>query len=172
MPPTPQYCRWPLLPDAGSAPQVWLKHENHTPVGAFKMRGGLVYFDQLMAARRRGPPAWSAPRAATTASRSPSRRAGTACRRPIVVPHGNSREKNAAMRALGAELIEHGDDFQAAREHAAGAGRRARLAHGAVVPSATWCAGVASYALELFDAVPDLDARVRADRPRLGHLRR
>ncbi|HET7526893.1 MAG TPA: threonine dehydratase [Burkholderiaceae bacterium] len=156
VPPTPQH-EWPLLREHCGM-QLWVKHENHTPVGAFKLRGGIVYFERLLA---RGP----RPAGVVCATRGnhgqsialAARRHGL--RATIVVPHGNSREKNAAMRALGATLIEHGDDFQAAREHAqALAGE-----HGwHMVPSfhADLVAGVASYALELFDAVAKLDAVV------------
>src|SRR5258706_10623732 len=115
VPPTPQQ-RWPLL-DRRVGAQVWVKHENHTAVGAFKLRGGLVYFDAL----RRREPALRGVISATRGNHGQS--VGFAARRhgfdaTIVVPHGNSVEKNAAMRALGVELIEHGADFQAAREHA------------------------------------------------------
>ena len=116
MPATPQQ-RWPLL-DQRVGAQVWVKHENHTPVGAFKLRGGLVYFDAL---RRREPEV----RGVISATRgNHGQSVGYAALRhglqaTIVVPHGNSLEKNAAMRALGVELVEHGADFQAAREHAA-----------------------------------------------------
>lgn len=153
MPPTPQQ-RWPLL-EARLNAQVWVKHENHTPVGAFKLRGGLVYFDAL---RRREP----ACRAVVSATRGNHGQSVTfAARRQnmsatIVVPHGNSVEKNAAMRALGAELIEHGDDFQAAREHA----MRLAATQGAhMVPSFhdDLVRGVATYWLEFFAAVlPDV----------------
>ena len=147
MPPTPQQ-RWPLL-DARLGAEVWVKHENHTPIGAFKLRGGLVYFDAL---RRREPDcAASSPRrAATTASRSPMRR-GAGLSATIVVPHGNSVEKNAAMRALGAELIEHGDDFQASREHATALAARGGL-H--LVPSfhPDLVRGVATAWIEFFEA--------------------
>ena len=115
MPPTPQQ-RWPLL-DARCGAPVWVKHENHTPIGAFKVRGGLVYLDAL----RRREPHVRAVMSATRGNHGQSiafaaARHGLAA--TIVVPRGNSVEKNAAMRALGAELIEHGEDFQAAREHA------------------------------------------------------
>jgi threonine dehydratase len=115
MPPTPQY-HWPLLGErAGRA--VWVKHENHTPLGAFKMRGGLVFFEEQRAAG-------ALPAGAICATRGnhgqsvafAGRQFGVAV--TIVVPHGNSVEKNAAMRALGARLIEYGDDFQASLEHA------------------------------------------------------
>ena len=149
MPPTPQQ-RWPLL-DLRVGAQVWVKHENHTAVGAFKLRGGLVYFEGL---RRREPDC----RGVVSATRgNHGQSVGVAARRhgfdaTIVVPHGNSVEKNAAMRALGVELIEHGDDFQAAREHAARlAGDRALHR----VPSFhdDLVRGVATYWLEFFEAV-------------------
>src|SRR6185312_8287501 len=153
MAPTPQYA-WPLLRERLGT-QVWVKHENHTPTGAFKVRGGLVYFDGL--ARSRRPP-----RGVIGATRGnhgqsiayAAARAGLSA--TIVVPHGNSREKNAAMRALGAELIEHGDDFQASREHAEALARERGLS---MVPSFDMALvqGVASYSLELLQAVPDLD---------------
>ena len=112
-PPTPQY-RWPLL-EARLGTTCWVKHENHTPVGAFKVRGGLVYLDWL----RRTHPDVSGVVTATRGNHGQSiayaaARHGVAC--TIVVPLGNSAEKNAAMRALGAQLIEQGHDFQAARE--------------------------------------------------------
>jgi threonine dehydratase len=153
MAPTPQQ-RWPLL-DARVGAQVWVKHENQTPVGAFKVRGGLVYFDAL---RRSGTPIRGVV-AATRGNHGQS--VGFAARRhaipaAIVVPHGNSTGKNDAMRALGVELIEEGHDFQASLEAAE------RIAHERgwhMVPSfdARLVQGVASYALELFRAAPDLD---------------
>src|SRR5437764_1055533 len=120
MPPTPQY-RWPLLCERLGV-DVWLKHENHTPVGAFKLRGGLVYFDKLgkvsgVIAATRGNHGQSVAYCA--------REYGVPA--TIVVPHGNSAEKNAAMRALGARLIEHGHDFQAAFEHAQALAQDERL---------------------------------------------
>jgi threonine dehydratase len=162
MPATPQY-RWPLLEaalsgQAGGDTEVWLKHENHTPVGAFKIRGGLVFFDRLMAVARGRDERPAGVVSATRGNHGQSI-AFAAARHGvpalIVVPHGNSREKNAAMRALGAELVEAGDDFQAARGHAqALAAQRGWL----MVPSfhPDLVAGVASYALELFGAAPDL----------------
>jgi len=153
MPPTPQY-RWPLLCERLGT-EAWIKHENHTPTGAFKVRGGLVYFDGL---RARG----EATRGVISATRGnhgqsvafAARALGLAA--TVVVPFGNSREKNAAMRALGAELIEHGEDFQAAREHARTLADERGL-H--MVPSFhdDLVRGVASYWLELFEAVPELD---------------
>lgn len=150
MPPTPQQ-RWPLL-DQRLGAQAWVKHENHTAIGAFKLRGGLVYFDAL---RRREPQV----RGVIGATRgNHGQSVGFAARRhgfhaTIVVPHGNSVEKNAAMRALGVELVEHGDDFQAAREHAAALAREQKL-H--LVPSFhdDLVRGVATYWLEFFDAMP------------------
>ena len=123
MPPTPQYA-WPLLAEAAGA-EVWVKHENHTPTGAFKVSGGLVHLKLRQGPRRR-PAASSRPRAAITASRFPSARARVGIPVTIVCPVGNSPEKNAAMRALGAELIEVGHDFDAAREAAMEMARRAR----------------------------------------------
>src|SRR5882672_5172240 len=115
VPPTPQIS-WPLL-NARVGLEVWVKHENHSPLGAFKVRGGLVFFDQL----KRAQPKLAGVVAATRGNHVQSvtfaaRRHGL--RSVIVVPRGNSTEKNAAMRALGAELVEHGDDFQSAFEHA------------------------------------------------------
>jgi threonine dehydratase len=115
VPPTPQYA-WPLLRERLGF-TVWVKHENHTPAGAFKLRGGLTYFDTLV----RRSPGLAGVVAATRGNHGQS--VGWAAARfglpaTIVVPHGNSLEKNAAMRAQGVKLVEHGDDFQAAREHA------------------------------------------------------
>jgi len=150
--PTPQY-RWPLLSERLGV-EVWLKHENHTPVGAFKVRGGLVYFADIAAsgetreviAATRGNHGQSVALAA--------RRHGISS--TIVVPVGNSVEKNAAMKALGARLIEHGDDFQSAREHATALAESSG-AH--LVPSfhPLLVQGVATYSLELFGAVRGLD---------------
>lgn len=153
MPPTPQYS-WPLLNEALGL-ECWLKHENHTPLGAFKARGGVVYMQRL-AARE---PGVRRVLAATRGNHGQSvafaaRRCGLAA--TIFVPHGNSVEKNAAMRGLGAELVEVGDDFQACREHALEVAARDGL-H--MVPS--WhpdlVAGVATGYLELLRAQPDLD---------------
>ena len=150
IPPTPQYC-WPLLSQAmGTA--VWVKHENHTEVGAFKVRGGLTY---LHALRQREPEVCGVI-AATRGNHGQSialaaRRSGMTA--TIVVPHGNSAEKNAAMRAQGAELIEAGDDFQESRELAEQLATE-RGFH--FVPSyhEDLVSGVASYWLEFFEAVP------------------
>ena len=150
---TPQY-RWALLSERLGT-DCWLKHENHTPVGAFKIRGGLTYFDQL---ERRG----ALPREVVSATRGnhgqsmgwAARRHGVAC--TIVVPRGNSVKKNAAMRALGVTLVEHGSDFQEAREHAMHIAAE-RGAH--MVPSfhADLLRGVSTYWWEFLRAVPQLD---------------
>ncbi|MDP1751067.1 MAG: threonine dehydratase [Reyranella sp.] len=153
MPPTPQYA-WPLLARRTGC-EVWVKHENHTPIGAFKVRGGLVYMARL----KRDQPAVAGVISATRGNHGQSialaaGRAGIAA--TIVVPLGNSVEKNAAMRAFGAELIEAGHDFDAAREVAVRlAGERGL----SMVPSFhhDLVCGVATYALELFRAAPPLD---------------
>ena len=150
---TPQY-RWPLLCEHLGA-EVWVKHENHTPVGAFKIRGGLVYFADLAQSGQ-------VPKGVIAATRgNHGQSVGYAAQRygipaTIVVPHGNSVEKNAAMRAFGVELIEHGDDFQAAREFTHSLAREKAL-H--LVPSfhPLLIAGVATYSLELLQAVKDID---------------
>jgi threonine dehydratase len=135
---------------------VWVKHENHTPTGAFKLRGGLVYADRL----RRERPHVKGIISATRGNHGQSLAwAGQRYGVPVsvVVPHGNSVEKNAAMRAFGARVIEHGDDFETAREAAA------RLAAAEGLEFAPSFApdlvkGVATYALEFFRAAPPLDA--------------
>lgn len=153
MAPTAQQ-RWPLL-DAALGLATWVKHENHGPVGAFKLRGGLVYIERLL----RREPGVRGVVAATRGNHGQSiafaaRRHGLAA--TIVVPHGNSVEKNAAMRALGATLVEHGADFQESREHAQMLAARDGLHQ---VPSfhPDLVAGVASYWLELLRAQPALD---------------
>lgn len=153
IPPTPQI-RWPLV-CARAGAEVWIKHENHTQVGAFKLRGGLVYMDRLL----RREPHIAGVISATRGNHGQSvalaaGRAGLRC--VIVVPYGNSLEKNAAMRALGAELIEHGADFQEAAEYAAEHAAAECLHFLRSFDEALVC-GVASYALELFRAVRDLD---------------
>ena len=154
VPATPQYA-WPRLAERMGC-EVWVKHENHAPTGAFKVRGGLLYVQSVLA---RTP----AVRGLVTATRgnhgqSMALAAGKAGMPIIiVVPEGNSREKNAAMRALGAELVEHGADFDQARAEAA---RLAQLHGYESVPPfhPELIRGVATYALELFEAVADLDA--------------
>jgi len=154
MPPTPQL-RWPLL-DARAGCEIWVKHENHTATGAFKIRGGIVMLDALTRADPRLPGVISATRGNHGQSIAWSgRRHGV--RTVIVVPHGNSRDKNAAMRAWGAELIEHGRDFDEAKEHSARLARQDGLQSiGPFHPELV--AGVGSYAFELFSEVADLDA--------------
>jgi threonine dehydratase len=153
MPPTPAH-RWPLLSERLGA-DVTVKHENHTPTGAFKVRGGLVYVDRL----KRERPHITGLISATTGNHGQSlafagRRYGVPV--TILVPHGNSIEKNRAMRGFGANLVEHGEDFQSAREEAE---RRAELEGFEFVPSFNpdIVLGVATYALELLRTAPNLD---------------
>ncbi|MBL6650466.1 MAG: threonine dehydratase [Reyranella sp.] len=153
MPPTPQYA-WPLLAKRTGC-EVWVKHENHTPIGAFKVRGGLVYMHRLKEAE----PGLKGVISATRGNHGQSiavaaARAGVGA--TIVVPQGNSTEKNAAMRAFGAELVEAGHDFDAARDAALHLAKERGLS---MVPSfhRDLVCGVATYALELFRAAPPLD---------------
>src|SRR5665213_832385 len=153
MPPTPAHA-WPLLSQRLGATIV-VKHENHTPTGAFKVRGGLVYVDRL----KRERPATRGLISATRGNHGQSL-AFAASRHglpvTIYVPSGNSVEKNRAMQAFGANLVEYGDDFQAAREEAF---RRAEASRLEMVPSfhPDLVLGVATYALELLRKAPDLD---------------
>jgi len=150
--PTPQY-RWPLLCEAVGA-EVWLKHENHTPIGAFKIRGGLLYFEHLPPGERR--------KGVISATRGNHGQSIALCARTygvpatIVVPHGNSAEKNAAMRAFGARLVEHGRDFQEAKEHAERLAQEEGL-HLVPAFDRRLVTGVATGSLELFLAVPDVE---------------
>jgi threonine dehydratase len=153
VPPTPAHA-WPLLAERLGA-TVIVKHENHTPTGAFKVRGGLVYLERL----RRERPGTAGIISATTGNHGQSlafaaSRYGVPA--TIYVPSGNSVEKNRAMRAFGANLVEHGTDFQIAREEA---GRRAIRDGLELVPSfhPDLVLGVATYALELFRKARDLD---------------
>lgn len=153
MPPTPLYT-WPLLNTRAGA-EVWVKHENHSPVGAFKLRGATVYMDWL----KKSQPSVTGVIAATRGNHGQgvalaASRLGLSS--VIVVPHGNSREKNRAMQAQGAELIEHGDDFQAALEHATELAKTRGL-H--MIPSfhPLLVHGTGTYALEMFSAAPTLD---------------
>jgi threonine dehydratase len=151
--PTPQIA-WPLLAEHCGL-EVWIKHENHLPTGAFKVRGGLVYLAHLAEREPRVPGVITATRGNHGQSIGfAARRAGIPA--TIVVPHGNSREKNAAMRALGVELVEEGRDFQAAAEHAARLANERGL-HMIRSFHPQLVSGVASYALELFRAVSHLD---------------
>ena len=154
LPPTPQI-RWPLLCQRTGA-EVWVKHENHQPVGAFKVRGGLVYMNEL----KQREPDVAGVIAATRGNHGQSiafAAGRTRLRAVIVVPHGNSVEKNAAMQALGAELVVQGNDFQDALEYARELAEKEQLHF---VPSFAeqLVRGVASCAIELFDNVADLDA--------------
>jgi len=152
MPPTPQYS-WPLLNERLGT-EAWVKHENHTPVGAFKLRGALVYVHWL----KETVPGLEAVVAATRGNHGQgvalaARMLGL--RAVIVVPHGNSPEKNRAMRAQGAELIEHGHDFQESLEFAATLA--ARPSHVLVESFHPRLAmGTAAYALEFFRATPPM----------------
>lgn len=152
-PGTPQYT-WPLLSKRLEA-EVWVKHENETPIGAFKVRGGITYLDALT---KKHPHV----RGVITATRGNHGQsiAFAAARHGInatlVVPHNNSVEKNAAMRAFGAELVVHGRDFQEAAEHM----RRLSVERDLheIVSFHPWLVrGVSTYALELFEAARDLD---------------
>ncbi len=153
MPATPQHC-WPLLCERLGA-EVWVKHENHTPVGSFKIRGGLVYFSQFHQSRALGQGVISATRGNHGQSIGFSAR-HWGVPATVFVPHGNSTEKNAAMRALGVELVEHGEDFQEALEQAA---RLAQEKNLHMVPSfhPLLVAGVSTYGLELLQAINDID---------------
>jgi threonine dehydratase len=153
MPPTPAHA-WPLLAQRLGA-TVIVKHENHTPIGAFKVRGGLVYVDRL----KRERPSIAGLISATRGNHGQSLAfaAGRyALPVTIYVPRGNSVEKNRAMQAFGAELIEHGEDFEAARLEAF---RQAEARGLEIVPSfhPDLVRGVATYALELLRTAPDLD---------------
>jgi threonine dehydratase len=153
MQPTPQRA-WPLL-SARAGCEVWVKHENHTPIGAFKVRGGLNLVAQIAERSPRVAGIVSATRGNHGQSLAfASRRYGLPC--TIVVPFGNSTSKNAAMRAFGADLIEHGRDFDEARVHShALAEQRGLLFVGPFERELV--AGVASYALELFRAAGEID---------------
>src|SRR5258707_2064537 len=153
MPPTPAYA-WPLLSERLGA-SIIAKHENHTRIGAFKVGGGLIYVDRL----KRERPHVNGLTAATGGNHGQSLAFGASrYRMPVTIymPHGNSTEKNRAMRAFGAKLVEHGEDFQSAREEAE---RRAKLDGLEFVPSfhPDLVLGVATYALELLRKAPDLD---------------
>jgi threonine dehydratase len=156
LPPTPQYA-WPLLAEALGG-EVWVKHENHTPAGAFKIRGGLTYFEALARLHPEVRHVISATRGNHGQSVGfAARRNGLAA--TIVVPHGNSVEKNAAMRALGVTLVEHGDDFQAAADHAAALAGTQDLHR---VPSfhRDLVRGVATAYVEFFEALNDAPPEV------------
>lgn len=153
MQPTPQY-RWPLLNQRVGA-EIWIKHENHTPVGAFKVRGGLVYMNWL----KQTHPQVHGVVAATRGNHGQA--VGFAAKRYgvraiVVAPFGNSREKNRAMRGLGVELVEHGEDFQDASEFADDLAKdlgyhRLPSFHQLLVH------GTGTFSLELLRAAPPLD---------------
>lgn len=153
MKPTPEL-HWPLLSERAGC-EVWVKHENHTPIGAFKVRGGLVFLEDF-AKRRNGAPGIVS---ATRGNHGQS--LAYACGRAgvpltILIPYGNNPEKNAAMRALGAEIIEHGSDFQEAREYSETlAGERGLHMIGPFHP--LLMRGVGTYSLEFLRACADLD---------------
>ncbi|MCY4541948.1 MAG: threonine dehydratase [Rhodobacteraceae bacterium] len=153
MQPTPQLA-WPLLEEETGC-NVWVKHENHTPIGAFKIRGGITFVEWLkteglkvagVVTATRGNHGQSIARAATQAG----------LKAKIVVPHGNSVEKNRAMKAFGAELIEFGSDFDSAKLEAA---RIASDEGFEFVPPfhRELVRGVATYGLELMLGAPPLD---------------
>ena len=153
VPPTPAHA-WPLLTERLGT-SVVVKHENHTPTSAFKVRGGLVYLDRLKRERPTTPGIISATRGNHGQSLAfAASRHGVPV--TIYVPHGNSVEQNRAIRGFGAELVEHGEDFQAAREEAY---RRAETNGLEIVPAfhPDLVLGVATYALELLRKAPDLD---------------
>ena len=150
---TPQL-NWPLLSQRCGT-EVWVKHENHNPTGAFKIRGGLVYMDALKGAR----PDLEGVVCATRGNHGQSIATAASqfgLKAVIVVPRGNSVEKNAAMVIQGGELIEHGDDFQEALEYARGLAEERGL-HMVASFHEHLVLGVATYAMELFGAVPDID---------------
>ena len=150
---TPQYA-WPLLAERTGA-EVWVKHENHTPIGAFKVRGGLIHVGRLSRENLAPNGIISATRGNHGQSLAFSgRRFGVPV--TILVPYGNSREKNEAMRAFGARLIEHGSDFDAARIEAMRLAETEGLRF-APAFDRDLVLGVATWALELFEAAPDLD---------------
>jgi len=159
MPPTPQYS-WPLVNQrlsagSGHAVEAWIKHENHTPVGAFKLRGALVYADWLSRTHRNLKGMVAATRG------NHGQGVGMAARllglkAVIVVPHGNSKEKNRAMLAQGVELIEHGQDFQESLEYA----REVAEERGLVMVDSfheRLVMGTATYAMEFFQGAPALE---------------
>lgn len=153
MAPTPQY-DWPGL-SAATGAEVWVKHENHAPTGAFKVRGGITFMDWLRREHPDSPGICTATRGNHGQSQA---RAATAAglRALVYVPQGNSVEKNAAMRGYGAELVEFGEDFDTAKGEAM---RVAETEGLSVVPPfhRELVRGVATYGYELFSALKDLD---------------
>ena len=153
MAPTAQH-HWPTLSQRTGA-TVWVKHENHAPTGAFKVRGGITFIDWLT---RTHPDAQGIITATRGNHGQSQARAATAAglRAVIYAPHGNSTEKNAAMRAFGAELVEFGEDFDVAREEALRVAEAEGL-HFVPPFHAELVRGVATYAYEFLTACPDLD---------------
>ncbi|WP_284264124.1 threonine dehydratase [Roseicyclus amphidinii] len=153
MAPTPQYA-WPQLA-ARTGAEVWVKHENHTATGAFKLRGAITFIDWVTRAHPQARGICTATRG--NHGQGQARQAVAAgLTAKVYVPHGNSVEKNAAMRAFGAEVIEFGEDFDTARQEA----YRVAEAEGLVIVPPfhpELVRGVATYGLELLSAVPDLD---------------
>lgn len=154
MPATPQYS-WPLI-NTRLGTEAWIKHENHTPVGAFKLRGALVYMDWL----KRTESGLKGVVAATRGNfgqgvAMAARLLGLTA--VIVVPFGNSKEKNRGMLAQGAELVEHGEDFQESREYARGLAAEKGF-HFVDSFHERLVFGTATYALELLEGTPKLDA--------------
>ncbi|HEY1576793.1 MAG TPA: threonine dehydratase [Terracidiphilus sp.] len=153
MPTTPQFS-WPLINERLGC-ETWIKHENHTPVGAFKIRGALLYMDWL----RQTDPALKGVVAATRGNHGQgvalaARLNGVKC--IIVVPRGNSVEKNRAMIAQGAELVEHGRDFQESLEFA----YKLAMERGCTMVASfheRLVLGTSTYALEFFERAPALD---------------
>ncbi|HSY96596.1 MAG TPA: pyridoxal-phosphate dependent enzyme, partial [Steroidobacteraceae bacterium] len=154
MAPTPQYA-WPKLKVRAGC-TVWVKHENHTPTGAFKVRGGLVYMDRLSRAGQKFPGVISATRGNHGQSIAyAAARAGIAA--TVYVPRNNSEDQNSAIAGFGARVVEFGEDFDAAKHEAF----RVAAAEGLhFVPSfhRDLVTGVATYAFELFRSVAALDA--------------
>lgn len=153
MPPTPQYS-WPLLNERLGT-EAWIKHENYTPVGAFKLRGALVYLDWLKKTQPGVPGVVAATRGnhgqgVATAARLVGLKA------VVVVPRGNSADKNRAMKAQGAELVEFGEDFQESLEFA----RAVAVKRGLTMIDSfhEWLVhGTATYALEFLQGPPALE---------------
>ena len=153
VPPTPQYA-WPQL-GARAGAKVWVKHENHTPTGSFKVRGACTFVDWLVRTQPESPGIITATRG--NHGQGQARAATVAGRRAVIyMPHGNSIEKNAAMKSFGAELVEYGHDFDEAKEEVLRVAEEEGLTF---VPPfhKELVRGVSTYAYELLTAVPDLD---------------
>ena len=154
MSPTPQYA-WPQL-GARAGAEVWVKHENHSPTGSFKVRGACTFIDWLVRTQPESPGIITSTRG--NHGQGQARYATAAGKRALIyMPHGNSVEKNAAMKSFGAELVEHGHDYDESRKEAL---RVAEIEGLTFVPPfhKELVRGVSTYAYELLTAVPDLDA--------------